>query len=126
MQFNPPWGTLVAIDMRTGAKKWEVPLGYMMDTTKYPGAAHWGSLTLGGAMVTAGNLSFVAATMDGHLRAFNTQTGGLLWEYTLPAGGQATPMTYAINGKQYIIIAAGGHGKLGTKMGDAVVAFALP
>ena len=126
MQFNPPWGTLVAIDMLTGAKKWEVPLGYMMDTTKYPGAAHWGSINLGGAIVTAGNLSLVAATMDGHLRAFNTQTGALLWEAALPAGGQATPMTYEVNGKQYILVAAGGHGKLGTQQGDAVVAFALP
>ncbi len=125
MQFNPPWGTLVAIDMLTGAKKWEVPLGYMMDPQQYPGAEKWGSLNLGGAIVTAGNLSIVAATMDGHLRAFNTQTGQLLWEHALPAGGQATPMTYAINGRQYIVIAAGGHGKIGTKQGDAVVAFAL-
>jgi len=126
MQFNPPWGTLVAIDMLTGHKKWEVPLGYMMDTVKYPGAAHWGSLNFGGAIVTAGNLCFVAASMDGHLRAFNSQTGRVCWEYALPAGGQATPMSYEVNGKQYVLIAAGGHGKLGTRMGDAVVAFALP
>jgi quinoprotein glucose dehydrogenase len=64
--------------------------------------------------------------MDGHLRAFNTLTGELLWERALPAGGQATPMTYQIDGKQYILIAAGGHGKIGTKQGDSVVAFALP
>lgn len=126
MQYNPPWGTLVAIDMRTGAQKWEVPLGYMMDTVKYPGAAGWGSLNFGGAIVTAGNLCFVAASMDGHLRAFNTQTGRVLWEYALPAGGQATPMSYTVDGRQYVLIAAGGHGKLGTRMGDAVVAFALP
>jgi len=68
----------------------------------------------------------VAASMDGHLRAFNSQTGGILWEYALPASAQATPMSYEVNGKQYVLIAAGGHGKLGTRMGDAVVAFALP
>jgi quinoprotein glucose dehydrogenase len=126
MQTEPPWGTLVAIDLNSGAKKWEVPLGYMMDTVKYPGAAKWGSLNFGGAIATAGNLVFVAATRDGHLRAFDSRTGAGLWTYALPAGAQATPMTYAVNGKQYIVIAAGGHGKFGTKMGDYVVAFALP
>ena len=125
-QSTPPWGTVLAIDTRTGNKKWEEPLGYMLNPQKYPGAKKWGSINLGGAIVTGGNLTFVAATMDGHLRAFNTKTGALLWEYLLPAGGQATPMTYEVNGKQYIVIAAGGHGKVGTKMGDYVVAFALP
>ncbi|MBX3241255.1 MAG: pyrroloquinoline quinone-dependent dehydrogenase [Chitinophagaceae bacterium] len=126
MQTAPPWGTLLAIDMQTGKQKWEVPLGYMMDTLQYPGAAQWGSINFGGAIVTGGGLTFVAATMDGHLRAFDTQTGKPLWSAALPAGGQATPMTYSINGKQYLVIAAGGHGKLGSKLGDAVVAYALP
>ncbi len=126
MQTAPPWGTLLAIDMQTGIKKWEVPLGYMMDTLQYPNATKWGSINFGGATVTGGGLTFVAATMDGHLRAFDTQTGNVLWSATLPAGGQATPMTYAINGKQYIVIAAGGHGKLGSKLGESVVAYALP
>lgn len=125
MQTTPPWGTLVAIDLKSGVKKWEVPLGYMLDSTKYPGAQKWGSLNFGGAIVTAGNLIFVAASHDGHLRAFDTRTGAEVWRYLLPAGGQATPMTYSVNGKQYIVIAAGGHGKFGTKMGDYVVAFAL-
>lgn len=125
MQTQPPWGTILAIDVRTGEKKWEKPLGYMMDLQKYPGAAHWGSLNFGGAITTAGNLTFVAATFDDHLRAFKTQTGELLWEAALPASAQATPMTYEWQGKQYVVIAAGGHGKLGTKQGDTVVAFAL-
>ena len=126
MQTRPPWGTLLAIDLHTGRKKWEVPLGYMLDTLQFPGAQHWGSLNFGGAIVTAGNLVFVAASLDGHLRAFNRETGALCWEYQLPAGGQATPMSYSIDGKQYILIAAGGHGKLKTQLGDYVVAFSLP
>ncbi|HRN57727.1 MAG TPA: PQQ-binding-like beta-propeller repeat protein, partial [Agriterribacter sp.] len=126
MQTRPPWGTLLAIDLHTGAKQWEVPLGYMLDPLRYPEAKNWGSINFGGAIVTAGNVLFVAATLDNHLRAFNTKTGELLWEYALPASAQATPMTYAINGKQYVVIAAGGHGKLGSKQGDFVIAFSLP
>jgi len=125
MQTAPPWGTLLAVDLHNGQKKWEEPLGYMLDIKKYPEAGKWGSLNFGGAIVTAGNLIFVAATFDNHLRAFNTTTGEMLWQYSLPAGAQATPMTYAINGKQYVVICAGGHGKLGTKLGDYVVAFSL-
>ncbi len=98
----------------------------MVDPTKYPDAKKWGSLNFGGATVTAGGLVFVAASLDGHLRAFNTKDGQLLWEVPLPAGGQATPMTYQLNGQQYVVIAAGGHGKMGTKLGDYVVAYKLP
>jgi quinoprotein glucose dehydrogenase len=126
MQTKPPWGTLVAIDLHSGQKKWEVPLGYMLDPAKYPEAIHWGSVNFGGAIVTGGGLVFVAASMDGHFRAFDRRTGKMLWEYQLPAGGQATPMTYSLDGKQYVVIAAGGHGKLGTKLGDYLMAFDLP
>lgn len=125
MQTKPPWGTLAAVDMNTGQLKWEVPLGFMVDPQKYPDAKTWGSINFGGAVTTAGGLVFIAGSMDGFLRAFNTTNGEILWEAPLPAGGQATPMTYEWEGKQYVIIAAGGHGKLGTKLGDSVVAFAL-
>lgn len=126
MQTKPPWGTLLAVNLRNGDKQWEVPLGFMMDPAKYPEAENWGSINFGGAIVTAGNVTFVAASLDGYLRAFNTSTGKLLWKYLLPAGGQATPMTYAVHGKQYVVIAAGGHGKVRTKQGDSLVAFSLP
>ena len=126
MQTPPPWGTLVALNLQKGKLEWEVPLGYMMNPETYPEAKQWGSLNFGGAIATAGGLVFVAASLDGHLRAFKTQDGSLQWEVPLPAGGQATPMTYQLNGQQYVVIAAGGHGKLGTKLGDYVVAYRLP
>jgi quinoprotein glucose dehydrogenase len=85
-----------------------------------------GTITLGGPMVSAGGLVFTAAAMDNYLRAFDTETGKELWKFELPASGQATPMTYTLNGKQYVVIAAGGHGKLGTKQGDYVIAFTPP
>jgi quinoprotein glucose dehydrogenase len=123
---KPPWGTLAAIDLATGKLRWEVPLGHMLDPSTEPQARQWGSVNLGGAITTAGGLTFVAASMDGHLRAFDTETGRELWSAELPAGGQATPMTFAdAAGKQYVVIAAGGHARLGTKLGDYVVAFAL-
>ncbi|HXB92929.1 MAG TPA: PQQ-binding-like beta-propeller repeat protein, partial [Puia sp.] len=126
MQTQPPWGTLVAIDLHTGEKKWEVPLGFMMNPATFPGAERWGSLNFGGAIVTGGGLIFVAASMDGHFRAFDRRTGAILWDFALPAGGQATPMSYSIDGRQYVVIAAGGHGKLHTRQGDYLMAFALP
>ena len=125
MQVKPPWGTLLSIDLHTGRKQWEVPLGYMLDPRRYPGAEGWGSINFGGAIVTGGNLIFIAASMDNHFRAFDRRTGKVLWEFALPASAQATPMSYWLDGKQYVVIAAGGHGKLGTKEGDYVLAFAL-
>jgi quinoprotein glucose dehydrogenase len=116
----PPWGTTVAVDLFNGKKRWETPLGTMM-----PEKAT-GSINLGGPMVTAGGLVFTSATIDPFLRAFDSETGKELWKYQLPAGGQATPMTYMVQGKQYVVIAAGGHGKLGSKQGDYVMAFGLP
>jgi quinoprotein glucose dehydrogenase len=81
---------------------------------------------LGGPISTAGNVLFIAATADNYLRAYNMSNGEKLWQGRLPAGGQATPMTYEVNGKQYVVISAGGHGSFGTKMGDYIVAYALP
>jgi quinoprotein glucose dehydrogenase len=116
----PPWGTTKAIDLFSGKELWDVPLGTMVPNQQT------GSINLGGPMVTAGGLVFTSAAMDSYFRAFDIESGKELWKYELPAGGQATPMTYTLNGKQYVVIAAGGHGKLGTKQGDYVLAFALP
>ena len=117
---KPPWGTTEAVDLFTGKTLWDVPLGTMV-----PGR-QTGSLNLGGPMITAGGLVFTSAAMDLYFRAFDIETGTELWKYQLPAGGQAIPMSYSIHGRQYIVIAAGGHGKLRTKQGDYVLAFALP
>jgi quinoprotein glucose dehydrogenase len=116
----PPWGTTAAVDLFTGKIAWNVALGSVVR------GQQTGTINLGGPMVTAGGLVFNGAAMDNVIRAFDSQTGKELWQYELPAGGQATPMSYIFKGKQYVVIAAGGHGKLGTKQGDSVLAFALP
>jgi quinoprotein glucose dehydrogenase len=116
----PPWGTIAAVDLFEGKKVWDVPLGTLVL------GMNTGTITLGGPMATAGGLVFTAAAMDNFLRAFDSESGKEIWKNELPAGGQATPMTYTLKGKQYLLIAAGGHGKLGTKQGDYVIAFTLP
>ena len=123
----PPWGVLSAVDLSSGKLRWQVPLGTIPKLARVNGSSAWGSPNLGGSIVTAGGLVFIAAAMDQYLRAFDIETGKELWKGALPAGGQATPMTYeGSDGKQYVVIAAGGHGRLGTPLGDYVVAFALP
>lgn len=122
--IKPPWGTLNAIDLNSGQLLWKVPLGEYEALTKR-GIPPTGTQNLGGAVVTAGGLVIIAATADEKLRIFNKQTGKLLWQYKLPAGGYATPATYMVNGRQYIVIAAGGGGKVGTPSGDSYIAFAL-
>jgi quinoprotein glucose dehydrogenase len=121
---KPPWGTLNAIDLNTGEYLWRVPLGEHPALAGSP-LQPTGTEQYGGPIVTAGGLVFVAATMDEKIRAFDRDTGELLWEARLPAAGYATPSTYMVGGRQYVVIAAGG-GKLGTPAGDAYVAFALP
>jgi len=124
----PPWGQLHAIDMRDGRILWSVPLGttedlapfsqYVLGKTGVPG--------FGGPISTDSGLVFIGAAMDNNLRAFDARTGAELWKGRLPAGGQATPMTYMWKGRQYVVIAAGGHEKSGTRQGDQMIAFALP
>jgi quinoprotein glucose dehydrogenase len=121
---KPPWGTLNAIDLDAGEIRWTVPLGELPELTA-KGIPTTGTENYGGPVVTAGGLVFIGATKDEKFRAFDKRTGKVLWETSLPAGGYATPATYEAGGKQYVVIAAGG-GKMGTKSGDAYVAFALP
>jgi len=122
---KPPWGTLTAIDLDRGAIAWTQPLGHPPGLPRAQGAPALGTENYGGVIVTAGGLLFVAATKDEKFRAFDKATGALLWETELPAGGYASPATYSVDGKQFVVIAAGG-GKMGTKSGDSYVAFSLP
>jgi quinoprotein glucose dehydrogenase len=120
---KPPWGTLNAIDLNAGTIAWRVPLGEFPELTAR-GIKPTGTENYGGPAVTAGGVVFIGATKDEKIRAFDAASGATLWEATLPAGGHATPAVYAVDGKQYVVIAAGG-GRNG-KSGDAYVAFALP
>jgi quinoprotein glucose dehydrogenase len=122
---KPPWGTLNAVNLNTGDLVWKIPLG------EYPelavkGHRNTGTQLFGGGIVTAGGLIFIGASQDEKFRAIEKTTGKILWEYQLPFGGYATPATYEVDGKQYVVIAAGGGGRQLTKAGDCYVAFALP
>ncbi|WP_213004163.1 pyrroloquinoline quinone-dependent dehydrogenase [Parahaliea maris] len=121
---KPPWGTLTAIDLTTGKRRWQIPLGEYEDLTK-EGIPATGTRNYGGPVVTAGGLLIIAASSDAKLRIFDKESGELLWQYTLPAAGYATPATYTVNGRQFLVIACTG-GKLGTPTGDTYLAFALP
>jgi len=122
--INPPWGTLNAVDLNTGELKWKVPLGEYRELTAR-GIPPTGTENYGGPVVTAGGLIFIAATADETIRAFDKDTGKILWQATLPFGGNATPSVYSVGGRQFLVISAGG-GKSGRPDGGSLVAFALP
>jgi quinoprotein glucose dehydrogenase len=120
-----PWGTLNAVDLNSGQLKWQVPLGTYPELEKR-GESPTGTFNIGGPLVTKGGLVFIGAAMDERFHAFDKESGELIWEYQMESGGYASPSTYELNGRQYIVIAAGGGGKPGTKKGDAYYCFALP
>ena len=123
----PPWGSILAVDLSESdaSVRWNRPLGTVPWLSQFARYREWGSIVFGGPLVTAGGLVFVAASQDDMIRALDVEDGKVLWEYQLPAGGQAAPMTYVINGQQFIVITAGGRSGIGTP-GDWIVAFALP
>jgi quinoprotein glucose dehydrogenase len=122
--LKPPWGTLNAINLNTGEYEWTIPLGEYPELTA-KGIPPTGTENYGGPIVTGSGLVFIAASRDEKIRAIDQKTGKILWTHPLPAAGYATPSTYSVNGRQFVVIACGG-GKSGTKSGDAYVAFALP
>lgn len=122
--ISPPWGSFTAIDLNTGRQVWRVALGEFKEL-KAKGIPPTGTENYGGPVATAGGLLFIAATKDGMIRAFDKRTGALLWEFELPAAAFATPSTYEVKGRQFVVVACGG-AKLGTPKGDSYVAFALP
>ena len=121
---KPPWGTLTAIDLKQADILWRIPLGDYPELLAQ-GQSGYGSENYGGPIVTAGDLLFIAATPDQMIKAYNKHNGEVLWQTRLPAAGFATPITYAVDGRQYVVVAAGG-GKLGQSSGSSYVAFALP
>lgn len=122
--IKPPWGTLNAVDLNTGEIKWKVPLGEYAELTAR-GIPPTGTENYGGPVVTAGGLVFIGATADQMIRAFDKDTGRVLWQAKLPFGGIATPSTYTVDGRQYVAISAGGS-RWGGPLGGMVVVFALP
>lgn len=124
----PPWGTLAALDLGRREPRWESVLGTTRDLAPVPIALPWGTPNMGGPLATAGGVVFVGAALDDYLRAFDSETGAELWRGRLPAGGQATPMTFRAHpgGRQLVVIAAGGHQQMRSRRGDSLVAFGLP
>jgi quinoprotein glucose dehydrogenase len=123
----PPWGYVAAVDLTTGKTIYQHRNGTIRDSAPLPIPLPLGVPSLGGTVITAGGVAFLSGTLDNYIRGYDVQSGRQLWQARLPAGGQATPMSYADrNGRQFILVVAGGHGSLGTKMGDYVIAYALP
>lgn len=123
---KPPWGELVAVDLAEGEVRWRAPLGSIEDQLPFSFEWNLGTPNLGGPVVTAGGLVFIAATMDNVIRAFDLQSGEMLWRDDLPAGGQATPLTYEAGGRQFLVMVTGHHMWFQSPAGDEVVAWALP
>jgi len=124
--LRPPWGYMAGIDLKTRKIAWMHRNGTIRDSAPLPIPIKLGVPMLGGPMTTAGGVAFLTSTSDYFIRAYDVSNGKQLWEDRLPAGGQSTPMSYAADGKQYVVTAAGGHGSFGTKVGDYVIAYALP
>jgi quinoprotein glucose dehydrogenase len=122
----PPWGMLTAVDLNAGKIVWNAVLGSLPESVSIPLPVQWGSPNFGGPIVTGGGLVFIAATLDRTIRAFDAATGAVLWQAPLPASATATPMTYEVGGRQYVVIDAGGSSREHTKLSDSIVAFALP
>ena len=129
MALNPFQYSLFtfAIDLKAGKRVWEIPLGTTRDAAPFPIWLGLGVPSVGGPIVTASGLAFIAGTSDNFIRAFDVADGKELWKECLPAGGQANPMTYRLkaDGKQFVVIAAGGHAMMGTKQGDGLIAYTL-
>lgn len=124
--MRPPWGYMAAIDLKTMKIAWMHKNGTIRDVAPLPIPIKMGVPGLGGPIVTAGGVAFLTGTEDDYIRAYDVTDGQQLWEDRLPAGGQSTPMSYALDGHQYVVTAAGGHGSFGTKRGDYVIAYRLP
>jgi len=123
---QPPWGYVAGVDLGTGKVVWQHRNGTVRDLAPLPLPFRMGVPSLGGPLLTAGGLAFLSGTMDNYLRAYDSASGKQLWQGRLPAGGQATPVSYSVDGRQYVVVAAGGHGSTGTKPGDYVMAYRLP
>lgn len=122
----PPWGYVAAADLTTGKIAYKRVNGTVYDMTPLPLPFKLGVPGIGGPIITRGGVAFLSAAVDNYLRAYRLETGEVLWTARLPAGGQATPMTYLdANNRQIVLIVAGGHGSIGTKAGDYVIAYAL-
>lgn len=122
----PPWGYVVGADLRTGKIAWRHKNGTIQDMAPVPIPLELGVPGIGGPIITAGGVAFLAASVDNYLRAYDVTTGEQLWQQRLPAGGQATPMTYTAGNRQFVVQVAGGHGSIGTDAGDYVIAYTLP
>jgi quinoprotein glucose dehydrogenase len=123
--YRPPWGSMAAIDLKTMKVVWQHPNGTIRDTTPLPLPFKMGVPMLGGPITTAGGVAFYTGTYEYTIRAYDVRNGKVVWEDRLPAGAQSTPMSYEVDGKQYVVTAAGGHGSFGTKRGDYIIAYSL-